>query len=109
MGLANSVQIYFHQSLFGLSVNLTIYRGSYTSGHSFHMEFMKEPSASFIISYEMATSVRFCLSYDPLKRILSRSKMNIISIRKRMVDTDVVNDVTCTHQSVITRVVIRFL
>ena len=35
--------------------------------------------------------------------------MNIISIEKRIVDTDVVNDVTKTPQSVITRVVIRFL
>ena len=35
-------------------------------------------------------------------------KMNIISLRKRIVDMDVVNDVTCTCQSVITRVVIRF-
>ena len=40
--------------------------------------------------------------------ILSPSK-NIISIRKRIVDMDVVNDATCTRQSVITRVVIRFL
>ena len=30
-------------------------------------------------------------------------------IRKRIADTDVVNDVTFTRQSVITRVVIRFL
>ena len=29
--------------------------------------------------------------------------MNIFSIRKRIVDTDVVNDVTCSRQSVITR------
>ena len=35
--------------------------------------------------------------------------MNTISARKRTVDTDVDNDVTCTRQSVITRVVIRFL
>ena len=35
--------------------------------------------------------------------------MNIISVRKRIIDTDVVNDVTCERQSVITRVVIRFL
>ena len=34
--------------------------------------------------------------------------MNCISRRKHIVDTDVVNDVTCTRQSVITRVVIRF-
>ena len=35
-------------------------------------------------------------------------KMNIISLRKRIVDIEVVNDVTCTRQSVIVRVVIRF-
>ena len=35
--------------------------------------------------------------------------MDIISLRKRVADTDVVNDVTCTRQSVITRMVIRFL
>ena len=57
----------------------------------------------------MTTSVRFCLLYDPFKRDFIAFKMNIISARKRTVDTDVVNDVTCTRQSVITRVVIRFL
>ena len=31
------------------------------------------------------------------------SKMNIISIRKRIVDTDIVSDVTCWRQSVLTR------
>ena len=35
--------------------------------------------------------------------------MKIISVRKRIVDMNVVNDVTCTRQSVITRVGIRFL
>ena len=34
--------------------------------------------------------------------------LNIISIRKRIGDTIVVSDVTCTRQSVNTRVVIRF-
>ena len=56
--------------------------------------------------YEMTTSVRFCLSYDPLKLDFIAFKMDNISIRKRIVDTDVVNDVTSTRQSVITRVVI---
>ena len=32
--------------------------------------------------------------------------MNIVLIRKCIVDTEVVNDVTCTRQSVITRVAI---
>ena len=35
-------------------------------------------------------------------------KMNIISIRKCIADKDVVSDVTCTRQSVITRVIIPF-
>ena len=35
--------------------------------------------------------------------------MNIISLRKRIVGTDVVSDVTNTRQSVIPRVVVRFL
>ena len=67
-----------------------------------------EPLASFINSYEMATSVRFYLKYDPLKRDFIAFKMNISSMWKRIVDTDVVNDVTHTRQSVITRVVIQF-
>ena len=56
----------------------------------------------------MTTSVRFCLSYNSLKWNFIAFKMNISSIRKRIVDTDVVNDVTNMRQSVITRVVIRF-
>ena len=58
------------------------------------------------VSYEMTTSLKFCLSYGPLKLDSAPSKW---TIRKRIVDTVVVNDVTCTRQSVITRVVIRFL
>ena len=57
---------------------IAIYRGSYTSGH-----FIR-------ILYKMTTSVRFCLSYDPLKWDSIAFKMNIISTRKRIVDTDVV-------------------
>ena len=57
----------------------------------------------------MTTSVRFCLSHDPLKWDFIAFKMNISIMRKRTFDTDVVNDVTHTRQSVITRVVIRFL
>ena len=55
----------------------------------------------------MTTSVRF--SYEPSNMGFYRLKMNIISTRKRIVDMDIVNDVTCTRQSVITRMVIRFL
>ena len=56
----------------------------------------------------MTTSVRFCLSYDPLKWDFIAFKMNVILIRKLIVDMNVVNDVTCMRQSVMTRVVIRF-
>ena len=54
-------------------------------------------------------SVRFCLSYGLLKWDFIAFKVNIISIRKHIVDKHVVNDVTCTRKSVITHVVIRFL
>ena len=49
----------------------------------------------------MTTRVRVCLSYEPLKWDFIAYKMNIISLRKCIVDMDVVNDVMC--------VVIRFL
>ena len=57
----------------------------------------------------MTTSVRFYLSYEPLKWDLIALKINFISIRKGIADMDVVNDVTCERQSVITCVVIHFL
>ena len=38
----------------------------------------------------MTTGVIFCLSYDRLKWDFIAFKMNIISLRKRIVDTDVV-------------------
>ena len=63
--------------------------------HKFHMK--------------KTTRVRFFLSYDPLKWDLIAFKMIIIFYKKRILDTNVVNDVTSTRQSVITRVVIRFL
>ena len=56
----------------------------------------------------MTASVKFCLSQDPLKWDFIAFKMNIISIIKRIVDIDVVNNVTRSRQSVITGVVIRF-
>ena len=61
------------------------------------------------ISYKMTMSVRFCLSYDSLKLDFIAFKIDNILIRKRIVDTDVVNDVTYSRQSVIIRVVIRVL
>ena len=58
----------------------------------------------------MTTSVRFCLSYDPLNGMeFYRLQKYYYFNRKIIVDTDVVNDVTSTRQSVITRVVMRFL
>ena len=42
----------------------------------------------------MTTSVRFYLSYNPLKLDFVAFKTNIISIRKCIVYADVVNDVT---------------
>ena len=57
----------------------------------------------------MTTRVRFCLSYDPLKCNFTAFKNEHYFNEERIVDTDVVNDVTCTRQSVITRMVIRFL
>ena len=61
------------------------------------------------VSYEMTTSVRFCLSYDSLIMGFYRLKNKQYFKKKCIVDTDVVNDVTSSRQSVITRVVIRFL
>ena len=52
-------------------------------------------------TYEMITSVRFCLSHDPLKLVSSALKMGNISSRKCIVGTDVVSDVTSTRRSVI--------
>ena len=47
----------------------------------------------------MTTSVRFCLSYDPLKLDFIAFKVDDISRRKRIDDTDVVNDFTFTRES----------
>ena len=51
---------------------------------------------------EMTTSVRFCLSYDPLKWDFVTFKMNIMSVRKCTIVSCAVHDVTCTHQNVMT-------
>ena len=72
---------------------------------SFRIKFMNRA----LISYKMITSVRFCLSYDRLKLDFSAFKMDNISRRRRIVDTDVVDDVTSTRQKVFTRAVIRFV
>ena len=57
----------------------------------------------------MTKSVRVCLSYDPLKIEFYRFQNGQYFKKKRIVVKDVVNDVTTARQSVITRVVIRFL
>ena len=76
---------------------------------SFYMKFMKRAIGEFHkFHIRKAKSVRFCLSYDPLNYILT-PMLNYFSRRKRVVDMDVVIDATYTRQSVITRVVIRFL
>ena len=61
------------------------------------------------MSYEMTTSVRFCLSYDRLKVDFNSFKIGNILRRKHIADMDVVNEVTCKRKSIITNVVIRFL
>ena len=61
------------------------------------------------MSYEMTTIVRFYLSYDPLKMRFHSLQVNIISTRKRIVDTDIDCNVKYLHQNVITRVAIRLL
>ena len=50
----------------------------------------------------MVTSVRFCLSYAPLKHDFITFKMNFISIRKCIVDTDVVIDMYAQKVIIIT-------
>ena len=69
------------------------------------MKFVKQAFVLYISS-EMTTSVRFCLSYDPLKRDFISFKMNNISVRKCTADTDVISDITSTCPSVISYVVI---
>ena len=73
------------------------------------MKFMKRAFGEFNKFHMKWPSVRFCLSYDPLNLDFIAFKRKNISIRKRMVDTDVVNDVTYARQYDITRAVIRFL
>ena len=53
----------------------------------------------------MPTREQFCLSFA-LDFIAF--KMNVISIRKRIVDMAAANNVTCTRENAFTRVVIQF-
>ena len=86
----------------------TVNRGSYTSG-PFIWKLWNEPSASFINFIWNDHSYKILFIIDPLKWDFIAFKMGTISRRKHIVDMDVVNDVTSTRQSVITRVVIWFL
>ena len=79
-----------------------LYRRTYTSDISFEIYETSLRRVSYI-SYEMTTSVRFCLSYDPFNGIKSPIKLTLF--QQENADTDVANDVTYTRQSV----VIRFL
>ena len=80
-----------------------------TYSHTYVRDRPYIPSTTLLCEGLITTSVRFCLSYDPLKWDFIAFKMGNSSRRKRIVDTDVVNDVTSTRQSVITPVVIRVL
>ena len=42
----------------------------------------------------VTTSLRFCLPYYPIKRDFISFKLDIISIGKRIIDIEIVNDVT---------------
>ena len=67
------------------------------------MKFMKQAFSEFHKFHnEMTTSVRCCLA----KWDFITVKLNIISVRKYIVDMVVVSDVTYMRQNVITNVVI---
>ena len=83
--------VWFDQMLFYLDFSEYI-------GHSANKEYA-----------DQKTYIRFCLSYAPLKRESFALKINIVSIKEHIVDKDVVNDVTCTRPSVITRVVTTYI
>ena len=64
--------------------------------------FKIEDLTRLVFSYEIyekepSTSVRFCVSYDPWKSDFVSYKMNSISIRKSIIDTDVVNNINDTR------------
>ena len=58
-------------TLISKASNSTLFKGTHTIG-LFLLNLLNEPSAS----------VRFCLSYDPLKSDFISYKMNSISIKK---------------------------
>ena len=55
----------------------------------------------------MTVSVRFCLSCKAFKIGFYRLQTEHYFNKKRIVDTDVVNDLSCLSPSVITHVIIR--
>ena len=69
----------------------------------------KEDLTRMVISYEITTSISSVYHMTQKIGDFLAFKMNILSICKHIIDTYVVNDVTCTRKIVITRVVIRFL
>ena len=79
----------------------TIYRGSYTSGQ-FIRNLRNKPLASFI---NFTCNEHECMVLFIIKIIFFIVfKMENISRRKRIVDTDIVSDITSMHQSIITHV-----
>ena len=83
-------------------------RGSYTSGY-FIWNLCNAPLASFINFVWNDNECKILFIIWPFKKWFYRLQNNNISKRIHIADTDVVNNVTCSHQSVITRVVIQFL
>ena len=71
------------------------------------MKFMKRAPSEFHKFHMKSPRVKDSVYH--MKWDLIAYKINIISARKHVVDTDVVNDVTSSRQSVTTRVVMRFL
>ena len=86
----------------------SVYRGSYTSGHFIWIQW-NEPSASFINFIWNSHECKILYIIWPFKMGFYHLQNGQYVKKKRIVDTDVVNDVTYSRQSVITREVIRFL
>ena len=84
------------------TVNHSEYRGSCTSGHFIW------PSASFINFIWNAHECKILFIIWSFQMGFYRLQNDHYFKKKRTVDMNVVNDVTSTRQSLITRVVIRF-
>ena len=92
----------------GLAFTTEWNRGSYMSGH-FIWNLWNEPLASLInfIWNDHECNILFIIW--PFKMGFYRLQNDYKFNKKRIVETDIVNDVMSMRQSVITRVVIRFL